>query len=327
MSRKFEPNVVLKIKPKDLQYAAWNPKQRIDATTKPFILLVESLRELGQLMPILITTTGLIMEGNRRTAACEVLGIDVEAIARDVEDAAKIYDVVNNVRLSISGSQHHAIYDINPKALSYNQRVKVERHIKWFGGLNDVNEVLDSKWGTMSAVESIIKWGVYLYKKATPTQVKEITRWWKSMDICGTVFGNICKRCKGQSWDRSLNTIVKDPEFQNAFKPYIIKRFLKEKHLLPPALKDREWLLAFWWLIHEAPKTLKERHLPTITKDVNTDIEQTCMSIGPLTEGYFAESWKFWLLQKGYVKLPSQAKQIQWKKEREERFQSTGFWH
>ncbi len=147
MRKTLNPDQLGRYDPKDLTFAPWNPKKRIDATDKAFIRLVDSIRQYGQFMPALINPTGLVIDGNRRVAACQVLGIPVECVVRHNADAFKIYEVVNSIRAKISANEAVEIYAKEQRALSPRQQKKIANLVSYFGGVSRLNEYIDGKYG------------------------------------------------------------------------------------------------------------------------------------------------------------------------------------
>lgn len=127
MKAKLNQDELIRIDPSELKFAPWNPSRRIDATDQAFQKLMESLRKYGQFLPAIINEHGLVIDGNRRVAACGLLGIAVECVVRTRADAFKIYEVVNNVRLGITGAQVAEIYSkesrANGKTAQTNRRL------------------------------------------------------------------------------------------------------------------------------------------------------------------------------------------------------------
>ena len=136
---KFLPDTLGRCDPNGLLFAPWNPESRVEATDRDFQKLVASIRIHGQLMPVLITLYGLVIDGNRRVAACQLLGIDVEYVVRANRDAYAIYKEVNDVRKNIEGKQLVEIFTKDPRALTQRQHVKISQLVRFYG---DAAEIL-----------------------------------------------------------------------------------------------------------------------------------------------------------------------------------------
>ena len=69
---------------------------RIDEDDEAFTVLVEAIREAGQISPVLVRPNPeikgrfILVYGHRRTRAAKTLGIKVRAIIRDIEDLAHV---------------------------------------------------------------------------------------------------------------------------------------------------------------------------------------------------------------------------------------------
>lgn len=103
------------IKPGRLVHTPWNPPSRCDATTHDFKKLCKSIERFGQQVPVIISPDGMIIDGNRRTAACAILQLKVECIVRG-EDTAELYKELNAERKNIAGKDCLQIYIKEPRA-------------------------------------------------------------------------------------------------------------------------------------------------------------------------------------------------------------------
>ena len=154
--RLFKKDELGRCDPSELTYAPWNPKRRIDATDPFFKALVRSIQLLGQLMPILINPLGLILEGNRRAAACEVLGVPVEYVCRDNADAFTIYSTVNSIRQNITANDRVEIFSKDKRALTEKQRKQVERISNKWGGIDSLAAYISSG-GSVNGAEAALR--------------------------------------------------------------------------------------------------------------------------------------------------------------------------
>lgn len=200
MKTKFKTGELIRVSPNDLMFAPWNPERRTDATDKKFQELVTSIRIHGQFMPVLINEHGLVIDGNRRVAACRVLGIPVECVVKGKVDAFTIYEVVNNCRLAITGAQVVEIFAKEQRALSKKQRSKVERLADAFGGIGKLNEFIDSQydWETVRAAETIRSFTKKTYivnnTAPTPEAVWLLVNWCRRGEIRPTSLNSLYYR-------------------------------------------------------------------------------------------------------------------------------------
>jgi len=190
MRGKYTIDTLVRVDPDQLRFAPWNPKSRIDPTSKPFIYLTDSIREHGQLMPVLINEHGLVLEGNRRVAVCRLLGISTWCIVRGNRDAFLMYQVVNDCRFDIKGKQLAEIYEVDSRALTPKQAKRIEQLIPAFGGIEKLNLFLSDKYGG-----SIFKAGqvAFCWRKlsgTSPDLAWDIVEWCSS----GAVFWSNLRR-------------------------------------------------------------------------------------------------------------------------------------
>jgi hypothetical protein len=162
MGAQFKDSELLRLDPRSLKYAPWNPSRRIDATDKAFLTLMDSIREHGQFLPVLINEHGLVIEGNRRVAACGLLGVPVECVVKSLVDPFTIYEVVNRVRLPITGIQIAEIYSKEQRAVSFKQRNKMEQLVAVFGSIEELMGFLDSdnpkeNMGTAEGISRLVR--------------------------------------------------------------------------------------------------------------------------------------------------------------------------
>jgi len=139
---KFSVDSIGRTDATSLSYAPWNPQSRIDATDNAFLRLVDSIRDYGQFMPVLINYMGLIIDGNRRVAACRMLDKPVLYVVVPNADARLIYREVNRLQQSIAGAQLAEIYAIDPEALTEKQKKRIQRFAIAFGGSKPFLEFL-----------------------------------------------------------------------------------------------------------------------------------------------------------------------------------------
>ncbi|WP_176084562.1 plasmid partitioning protein RepB [Martelella sp. HB161492] len=86
--------VIVMLDPKDIDPSPFI--DRIDEDDEAFSVLVEAIREAGQISPVLVRPDPnhkgrfILVYGHRRTRAAKALGIKVRAIIRDLEDLAHV---------------------------------------------------------------------------------------------------------------------------------------------------------------------------------------------------------------------------------------------
>lgn len=126
----------------ELTFAPWNPLTRIDATNRQFTILVDSIRSHGQLMPVITNQHGLVIEGNRRVAACRLLGLPTLYFVSENADAFLVYREVNNIRSNISRNQTAEIYAKDNRALTHQQTRVIDKLLDVFGDITTLNNYL-----------------------------------------------------------------------------------------------------------------------------------------------------------------------------------------
>jgi len=93
----------------ELKAAPWNPSIRIDDKAG-IKALADSMNELGQLYPIMVTKTKEIVDGHRRVAAASYLGWQtVKALVADV-DRSIAYGALGTTSRPFTGREALAIY-------------------------------------------------------------------------------------------------------------------------------------------------------------------------------------------------------------------------
>jgi len=80
-----KPNTVVKLNPNEVKV----PPGRFRGDLGDLDALKESISKVGQIQPIIVTSNYTLVAGERRLTACRQLGIQVEAIIRDVEDMVR----------------------------------------------------------------------------------------------------------------------------------------------------------------------------------------------------------------------------------------------
>jgi hypothetical protein len=133
--RKFDIAKTYWLNPSMLEHAPWNPPARIDVADRAFQDLMKSIRQDGQQVPIIITRTGLIVDGNRRNAACCALGVKVRAVVSETDDPARAYGVINSAQAQkpIRGIALLQQFATSPDVIHPTTRKRLERMVDELG--------------------------------------------------------------------------------------------------------------------------------------------------------------------------------------------------
>jgi hypothetical protein len=108
-----------------------NPAQPVDRTTcdKEMQELIESIREVGQTTPVLITPDWITVDGHRRVTACAALGLKVDYDVRDVDPIAGF--LAANIGKVMEGKDRLQAYLNNPLSVE-------DRYRRAFDKIKDV---------------------------------------------------------------------------------------------------------------------------------------------------------------------------------------------
>jgi len=278
MRKKFMSDEMIRVDPNVLVFAPWNPQRRIDATDKAFKTLVKSLRDYGQFLPALINEHGLVIDGNRRVAACQLLDVPVQCVVRGNSDPWTVYEIVNRVRLSVTGDQTAEIYMKEKRALSRQKQSTVERLAAAFGGVEKLKEYLDSKhtwekFGTANQVRLFCKW--IMGDDATPADTWVLIQWMRDHDIRGANLGHSGLR----GWCYDLREF--EDEMRKPFRGWLWSEIIKKNQPLPIRLSfNTNWGgttmdgLVVFWAAKYATKKVREKAIPYVFKRFYQEVEK-----------------------------------------------------
>ncbi len=101
---KVSSRKVLLVPVATIRHTPYNPKSRT-SEGKRLAELVETVRKFGLQYPILITDDRMVVDGNRRLAACRTLGHEfIECIVSDASiDADELFSAINTSALNMAG--------------------------------------------------------------------------------------------------------------------------------------------------------------------------------------------------------------------------------
>jgi hypothetical protein len=107
-----------------LKDAPWNPSHRV--SLRKIKQLADSLSADGQLIPILVTTKNVIVDGHRRAYAARSIGWDtIECRVTDREPEA-VYAAVNTHVSRMGGNDALGVWLKNPNAIGGRTRQRLE---------------------------------------------------------------------------------------------------------------------------------------------------------------------------------------------------------
>lgn len=102
--------------------------------------LVESIAANGQRSPVVLTTSGLILDGRHRAAACEKLGIAPETVTYEGDDLAEYVIDCNSTRRNLTTGQRAAAVAL---VLAGDGR---RQNGRWaYGSLSEMHESVQSR--------------------------------------------------------------------------------------------------------------------------------------------------------------------------------------
>ncbi len=104
------------VEPKQLARARYNPKSRTEK--KNIRDLVKSIGAHGQFVPILVDPQLNIIDGHRRHAAINELGMDTCQVRVVGGNPAEVYAEVNSAAKPLSGNDHISVYCQSPDAVT-----------------------------------------------------------------------------------------------------------------------------------------------------------------------------------------------------------------
>ncbi len=121
------------IKVADIKKAAYNPDSRTDE--KKLASVMKSIQDFGMIDPVLVTEKLELIDGHRRTRACELLNIvDVPAvIIKDSSQKEEIYAAIIDTPKKLDARQVLQVYLKEPRAINITSRAKHKRYEEKFG--------------------------------------------------------------------------------------------------------------------------------------------------------------------------------------------------
>jgi len=145
----FEEGKSYIVPPEWLKGTPWNPLSRTHSEDRAFLLLLDDIRENGQMAPVIITTDGVVIDGNRRKAALRALKRDVWCVVKRGE-LHVLYQHMNARQVPPTrGSQPLEIFMVQPLAISKIAQGKCQRMIDEMGAKNF--EKFTKKGGSFTA--------------------------------------------------------------------------------------------------------------------------------------------------------------------------------
>lgn len=115
-----------------LRNAKHNPPNR----TEPAAIksLAASMDSLGQLMPIIVTASNVIVDGHRRVASAKSNGWkEIEATIVSDDKADEIFGSANTTARKLTGHDALCVYRVNPNAVNDVTRAKFDEMAKVLG--------------------------------------------------------------------------------------------------------------------------------------------------------------------------------------------------
>lgn len=155
---------------KDLKLAKYNPPSRLRTIPS----LIKSIQEIGLLYPVLVDEKNRVVDGHRRIAAYQKIGLtEIPTLIAKGEQAA-LFAHVNSQTKRLTGNETLQIYLEEPRAITANTRV-------WF---ENAEEVIGKPMLARMAKEGL-SYATYRVAgaiakgadKDTPEAIKQVVKW------------------------------------------------------------------------------------------------------------------------------------------------------
>lgn len=168
------------VKIKDIKKAPYNPPNRETAIST----LVQSIQEVGLIVPVLVDQKNNLVDGHRRVAAFRKLGLDEIPALVVSGDRSKLFSHVNANSAKFSGNQQLHIYLHDKEACGAKARCWLEEAEEVLG--RNLLERMAKDGYSVSTYTTAKKVANEADKK-NPDTLRKIVKWMMHFNCAGTV--------------------------------------------------------------------------------------------------------------------------------------------